>query len=57
MGSAAPRAKAIPTAGESRPAYQSQAAPITTAISEVAKTGPGTLPTYSRIGSNAEVPP
>src|SRR5579864_8938277 len=47
----APRRNPSATIGLSRLEYASYATPMTTAISDVAKTGPGTLPTYSLMGS------
>src|SRR5260370_2131693 len=50
MGIRAPSMNAASTTRLSRRAYASHAIPIATASSDVAKTGPGTLPTYREVG-------
>src|SRR5690349_18697032 len=51
MASPPPARNATSTTRLTRRAYASHAMPTATASSEVANTGPGTLPTYRRIGS------
>src|SRR5258708_38256462 len=50
MGTRAPSRKVAKTTRLSRRAYASHAIAIATASSDVVKTGPGTLPTYSVVG-------
>src|SRR6266851_10289003 len=50
MGTRAPSRKVAKTTSLSRRAYASHAIAIATASSDVAKTGPGTLPTYRVVG-------
>src|SRR5713226_10678595 len=50
IGTRAPSRKEARTTRLSRRAYANQAIAIATASSDVAKTGPGTLPTYSVVG-------
>src|SRR5213080_1998001 len=51
MASSEPVKNPKSTTRLTRRAYASQATPTATASSDVAKTGPGTLPTYRRTGS------